>query len=118
MNNDLGNIGNVSTFEERISKIESKIDEALYEVIEQKGTFDISSKGSQSWTRVGTFPKPFVELPSITFSLGGETGRITSGPSVSDLTLANVTVKFSSFSQGSSYSFSVTWHAVGKVLKS
>ena len=116
--NDLANIGDISTFEDRISKLESKIDEALYEVIEQKGTFDIRSSGSQSWTKVGTFSKPFVELPTITFSLGGESKRITSGPSVSNLTLANVTVKFSSFSQGSSYSFSVTWHAVGKVLKS
>ena len=28
--NDLANIGDISTFEDRISKLESKIDEALY----------------------------------------------------------------------------------------
>ena len=115
--NDLANIGDISTFEDRISKLESQIDEALYEVIEQTGTFDIKSSGSQSWTKVGTFSRSFVEIPTITFSLSGETGRITSGPTVSSVTLANVTVKFSSYSQGSSYSFTVKWHAVGKVIK-
>ena len=113
--NDLANIGDISSHEDRIVAIESMIEEALYEECTLSGSGSITT-GSNTYTKVYKyieFSKPFVEIPTIT--IHETSGSSTQWVGYSDVTCSGFYASASSHYKNISVPFS--WTATGKVYR-